>query len=122
MEAGLCPSELASIAFGRSPFKGYAGLYSATTLGKQINPPVGKVFNLTTVLLGDQRIVAGIFPISGIDLMMWLPEEYPPDASRGSSDFTDWGELSFSHRPVNFNFNVRQSALSKSHSIKFSWT
>jgi hypothetical protein len=120
-EPGKCPDELAQIAFGRQPFHGHSGLYVAVESSKVIEPPEGKVFSLATMLLGDRRLVAGLFKVSGISLMLWLPSDRSPAEISGSTRVPEWSQLTFVRHPAKFNFNLSERKASRSHTIYFAW-
>jgi hypothetical protein len=83
---------------------------------------LGKPFSLTTVLLGEKRLVGGMFSVSGIRLMIWLAQDRAPDSTLGAKEFDEWRNLAFTRRPTAFNFNLNPSSSFKSHSINFTWT
>jgi len=120
-EPGKCPTTLAETAFGRRQFLGESGLYAAPELNAVVDPPLGKPFNLTTVLLGEKRLIGGMFSVSGIRLMIWLAQDRGPDSTLAGKEFDEWRRLAFTRRPTAFNFNLSPSSSSKSHSINFTW-
>jgi hypothetical protein len=114
---------LAELAFGHRPPEGHSGLYSVSYRLQTITPPVGgSFFGLMTILLGDDRVIAGIFTINGFLFMLWLPPDLEPHKISGPHVYgKDWDGLTFTRHIVNLDFNISSRLRMRSHRVRFNW-
>lgn len=112
---GNPPRELVLIAYGQTKFEGESGMYVGAHVG--LDMEMGEKLEFAPLLLDNQRVMAGLFRVAGLQLYLSLdPLGITSPLPGGSGLDVDW-QMTDLHRP----FKKIKVKLGKyvSHTIEF---
>ena len=112
---GNPPHELVLIAYGRTKFEGESGMYVGAHVGLEMK--MGEVLEFAPLLSNNQRVMAGLFRVAGLQIYLSLDPSGIKSPLRGVSGIdADW-QITDLHRPFK-KINVKLGKY-VSHTIEF---